>query len=72
MALLAAGKEINSKVMGTTVTLPSAQLTYKTTIMIRVSGEKYGASTETSSTPCNVSKTDRKAEVVVVYLLTSL
>lgn len=72
MVLLAEEKETNSKVTGKTVAVPSAHLTCKTTEMTRDSGGKYGASTETSSTQCNVSnRLDRQVGIVVVYLLTS-
>lgn len=67
MALLAGGEE--TKVTGTTVT--SAPVTYKT-MTTRDSGERYGANTETSSTQCNVSNTDRQVGfdvVVIVYLM---
>lgn len=74
MALLAGGAEISSKVTGTTATVPSPQLICRTTRTTRVSGGKYGASTETSSTQCNVSQTDRRCIRVysVAYVLTSI
>lgn len=60
MAALAGGEESNSRSLtGTTAAATSAQLTCQTTTMTPDSGGRSGASTETSSTQCNVSETHR-------------
>lgn len=69
MALPAGGKEeTSSKVTGTTVAAPSTQLTCRTRTVTRDSGGRYGANTETSSTQCNVSETDRLRWQLLLFI----
>lgn len=76
MALPAGGEGTSCTATATTETAPSAQPICRRTTTTRVSGEKYGANTGTSSTRCNVSETDRQVEAEagagVVYMLTGI